>query len=143
MAQQAASLDSPLDVLVRVFPFIYLVACLAAMVAIGLRAPARTVLDFQIGYVSCFMFVPDGLVVDLAQDGGVQLNGVSVSLDSLRERLRTAYGHRADRFVFFQSSGTRPFSDLVAAVDVARGAGARAIALGQADSTPMCRALRT
>lgn len=68
------------------------------------------------------------LVLELTRDGGYALNAQPVPADQLPTQLTAAFeGHRA-RILFVRASSNRSLGEVVAAMDVARGAGAEVLA---------------
>ena len=72
---------------------------------------------------------PQSLVLEVREDD-FALNTVPVfTLGDLDRRLRTAFGTRGDRTLFVKASGDVAYERIVAAIDVAQGAGASRIGL--------------
>jgi biopolymer transport protein ExbD len=80
---------------------------------------------------------PAGLVLEVRAEG-LALNTMPVlTLEDLDRRLRAAFETRADRTLVVRASGDVAYERVVAAVDVARGAGASRI--GLVDERPTAR----
>ena len=77
---------------------------------------------------------PDQLIVRIAADGKMEINGVAVEVpayvDTMRERLIA----RADKTVFVVADDQANYARLVTALDCAKAAGA--VTLGMATDTP-------
>jgi len=72
---------------------------------------------------------PEPLVLEiLAEEYALNASPV-LTLEDLDRRLRATFETRADRTLFIQAKGEIPYDRVVAAVDVAEGAGAARIAL--------------
>jgi biopolymer transport protein ExbD len=79
---------------------------------------------------------PTGLVLDVRAEG-IALNDTPVlTLDDLDRRMRAAFETRADRTLFVRAAGDVAYERVVAAIDVARGAGASRV--GLADEPGIC-----
>lgn len=77
---------------------------------------------------------PTALVLEVRPEG-LALNAMPVlTLEDLDRRLRAVFESRADRTLFVRAAGDVAYETVVAAVDVAQGAGASRI--GLADEPP-------
>ena len=63
------------------------------------------------------------IVLEIAADGAMTLNTQPVPPGGLEARLREVYGGRPDKVLFVKASGRVSYGDVVAAMDIARGAG--------------------
>ena len=63
------------------------------------------------------------IVLEIGADGTFALNTQTVPRDGLAARLEEVYASRPDRVLFVRSDGTVPYGDVIAALDIARGAG--------------------
>jgi biopolymer transport protein TolR len=73
---------------------------------------------------------PQGLVVvQVAADGSVQINGSVVQLDELRDRLERIFALRAHRVAFLQGDGTLEFQAVARVLDVMHVAGISPVGL--------------
>jgi biopolymer transport protein ExbD len=68
------------------------------------------------------------LVLRVASQGSVEVNGVAMSLDELRERLPRMFAARDDHVLFVTAGDEVAYGAVVQAMDVAREAGAVTIA---------------
>ena len=68
------------------------------------------------------------IVVELAADGGVALNGQPVAGADLPNLVRAALEHRGMKVVYVKAHPDRRYQEVVTAVDVVRGAGADVVA---------------
>jgi biopolymer transport protein ExbD len=72
---------------------------------------------------------PGGLVLEVRADD-FALNTTPVfTLDELERRLRPAFATRQDRTLFVRAAANVPYERVVAAIDVAEGAGASRVGL--------------
>jgi biopolymer transport protein ExbD len=69
------------------------------------------------------------IVVTVTDDGRIRINRDFVTDQELPVRLRRALAARGDRKIFFDAEDGAPFARAVAALDLARGAGAAHIAV--------------
>lgn len=65
-----------------------------------------------------------GVVVSVSADGSVSLNGESIALDALSERLKDAIDKSTDKTVIVKADGSARHSMVVAVLDASRQAGA-------------------
>jgi biopolymer transport protein ExbD len=73
---------------------------------------------------------PGPSLVLTIEPGGLALNREPVaSLDALSGRLADLFATRGDRTLFVRADGVVPYGDVVAAMDVAKGAGADRIGI--------------
>ena len=63
------------------------------------------------------------IVLDLSADGGYAINGAPVRRMGLEDRLRAIYDHRPVKILLIHTAGSRPYRDVIDAMDVARAAG--------------------
>jgi biopolymer transport protein TolR len=72
---------------------------------------------------------PDPIVVQVAADGAVRVNGEVVRLDELRGRLERIFALRAHRVAFLQGDGSLEFQAVAQVLDLMHGAGASPVGL--------------
>ncbi len=77
---------------------------------------------------------PDQLIVRIAADGKMELNGVAVEAAAYVASLKDKLAARADKTVFVVSDDQANYGRLVSALDGAKAAGA--MTLGMATDTP-------
>lgn len=63
------------------------------------------------------------IVLEIGPDGGFKINNIPVAEDKLFARLREIYAGRPDKVLFVKASGELVYQDVIAAYDIARGAG--------------------
>jgi biopolymer transport protein ExbD/biopolymer transport protein TolR len=68
------------------------------------------------------------LVLRLAADGGITINGVALRREEVPERLRRMFAARTDHVLFFDAADDVPFAEAMRAMDAARAGGAVTIA---------------
>ncbi len=74
------------------------------------------------------------VVLSLDEAGGLSVNRRPVPSEAeLMALLRDTFQARADKTLLFQASGANPYGQVVAALDVARGAGVERIGILSAD----------
>jgi biopolymer transport protein TolR len=73
--------------------------------------------------------LPETVLVRVASDGTMRLNGLVVQYDELRGRLERVFALRAHRVAFLQGARSLEFQQVVEVLDVMRDAGASPIAL--------------
>lgn len=72
---------------------------------------------------------PAPLVLRVEPDGGLRWNGEALPPADLRARIERDLAGRTDRVVYFEAAESAAYRDAVAALDAARDAGARPLAL--------------
>ncbi len=73
--------------------------------------------------------VPEALVLEMKTDG-LRLNRLALTgLDDFGERLRDILLSRSDKTLFVRAEGSVGYAQVIAALDVARGAGAERIGI--------------
>ncbi len=78
---------------------------------------------------------PDQLIVRIAADGKMEINGVAVEPPAYVDAMREKLAARADKTVFVVADDQANYARLVAALDGAKAAGA--VTLGMATDTPV------
>ena len=69
------------------------------------------------------------IVLELDAAGGYAINGSSVAHDELAARVHAIYDERPEKVLFVKGSGKLRYGDVVAAMDVARGAGVKVLGI--------------
>ncbi|MFQ5550828.1 MAG: ExbD/TolR family protein [Gemmatimonadales bacterium] len=67
------------------------------------------------------------IVLELLADGSYAVNSEPVAKAGLDARLHQIYDNRPAKLIFIKTAGTRPYGDVVEAMDIARGAGVQVI----------------
>lgn len=70
-----------------------------------------------------------GAIVAVSADGGVSLNGQSISFDALSASLKDAVERSSDKTVIVKADGSARHSMVVAVLDAARKAGAERLSI--------------
>jgi len=69
------------------------------------------------------------IVLELDAAGQYAINGSSVSHDELAARLHAIYDERPEKVLFVKGNGKLRYGDIVAAMDIARGAGVKVLGI--------------
>ena len=69
------------------------------------------------------------IVLELDAAGAYAINGSSVPHDGLAARLHAIYDERPEKVLFVKGSGKLRYGDIIAAMDVARGAGVKVLGI--------------
>ena len=77
------------------------------------------------------------IVLEISADGAYAINQKQVPHDALAARIHEIYDARPEKVLFVKGDGHVRYGDVVAAMDVARGAGVRVLALPGARITQM------
>jgi biopolymer transport protein ExbD len=71
---------------------------------------------------------PSQIVLEVLPGGTFKVNTIPVSKAELPKKLKDIYDPRPDKIIFVKGDPTVKYSDVIAAMDVARGAGVKVIA---------------
>jgi len=69
------------------------------------------------------------IVLQLDAAGAYAINGSPVRYDELSDRLHAIYDARPEKVLFVKGNGKLRYGDIVAAMDVARGAGVKVLGI--------------
>ena len=69
------------------------------------------------------------IVLELDAAGGYAINGSSVPHDELAAHLHAIYDERPEKVLFVKGNGKLRYGDIVAAMDIARGAGVKVLGI--------------
>jgi biopolymer transport protein ExbD len=72
---------------------------------------------------------PPSIVLEIAANGGYAINQSPVPHDELAARIHAIYDGRPEKVLFVKGDGHLRYADVVAAMDVARGAGVKVLGL--------------
>lgn len=72
---------------------------------------------------------PETIIVQVAADGTVRINGSEVQLDELRDRLQRIFARRAHRVVFLQGDRSLEFQAVAQVLDLMHVAGVSPVGL--------------
>jgi biopolymer transport protein ExbD len=67
------------------------------------------------------------IVLELLEDGSYAINSEAVALGNLDQRIHEIYDTRPAKLMFIKTAGNRSYGDVVAAMDIARGAGVQVV----------------
>jgi biopolymer transport protein ExbD len=122
--QSNINLTPMIDVLL-VLLILFLIIQPALTKGIDLQVPAQETLERGAQ-------APDQIVLhvrDGADGPAYSLNDVSVPADALAERIREIFESRPRKVLFVEGEESLPYSEVVRAIDVARGSGIEVIGL--------------
>jgi biopolymer transport protein TolR len=71
----------------------------------------------------------DQLVVTIGEDGRVAINGESVLIEALPDKVRQIIQNRAKKLMFFNPDDNAQYGDVVKVMDICRGAGVKNIGI--------------
>jgi biopolymer transport protein TolR len=69
------------------------------------------------------------IVLEYTADRRISINKQDVTLQDLEERLRNIFEERKDKQMFIAAAGTLRYSDIVAVIDAAKGAGVEKVGI--------------
>jgi biopolymer transport protein TolR len=76
---------------------------------------------------------PSQIVLEVLPEGAFRINTQPVSKADLPKKLKDIYDPRPDKIIFVKGDPAVKYSDVIAAMDVARGAGVKVIAMTPKD----------
>ena len=71
---------------------------------------------------------PSQIVLEVLPGNTFKINSQPVSKEELQKKLKEIYDQRPDKIIFVKGDPTVKYSDVIAAMDAARGAGVKVIA---------------
>ena len=91
----------------------------------------RKVLDIQVPVEADARTVDQSLniVLEIKADGSLAINTQPVTREGLSAKLHEIFDVRADKLLFIRADNNRRFSEVIQAIDVARGAGVKVFGL--------------
>lgn len=69
------------------------------------------------------------VVLTVKKDGSLQINGVDLKKEELKDKVTRVMAARSDKVVYFDAADDAPYAVTVEAMDVARQGGAKTIAI--------------
>jgi biopolymer transport protein TolR len=109
-----------IDVLL-VLLIIFMAAIPSMRKSIDVQVPDRSVQPPSEGVAS--------IVLELDAAGGYSINSSAVPHDQLAARLHAIYDARPEKVLFVKGNGTLKYGQIIAAMDVARGAGVKVLGI--------------
>ena len=113
---------TPLVDVVLVLLIIFMVMTPVLLKKLDLNVPEKVDTDVQVT-------ASEQLVVSVAADSSVSINKEPVPRDALGAKLSELLQSRRDKVVFFDVDDTANYADVVAVMDVTRGAGAKVLGI--------------
>ena len=113
---------TPLVDVVLVLLIIFMVMTPVLLKKLDLNVPEKVDTDVQVT-------ASEQLVVSVAADSSVSINKEPVPRDELGAKLSELLQSRRDKVVFFDVDDTANYADVVAVMDVTRGAGAKVLGI--------------
>lgn len=71
----------------------------------------------------------DQLVVTIAEDSRIAINGESVTVEQLPDKVRELMANRSKKLMFFNPADEAPYGDVVKVMDICKGSGAKTIGI--------------
>ena len=114
----------------NVTPFIDVLLVLLVIFMITVST-SRRVLDIQVPVKTQGPSKPDPnqIILEIKADGSEAINTQPVDTAALGQRLYEIYSVRPDKLRFIKADDSRPYQDVIRAIDVARGAGVQVFGL--------------
>jgi biopolymer transport protein ExbD len=72
---------------------------------------------------------PDVIVVSIARNEVIQINGQATTIDELPSRLATIFAHRAEKLIFLRGEKALEFGAVARVIDIAKAAGIEKVGL--------------
>jgi len=126
----ATGSGSSLNSDINITPFIDVLLVLLVIFMITV-AVFRKVLDIQVPVETKGPTKPDPnqIILEIKADGSMAINTQPVDTAALGQRLYEIYSVRPDKLLFIKADDSRPYQDVIRAIDVARGAGVQVFGL--------------
>jgi biopolymer transport protein ExbD len=114
----------------NITPFIDVLLVLLVIFMITVST-SRRVLDIQVPVQNKGPTKPDPnqIILEIKADGSMAINTQPVDTAALGQRLYEIYSVRPDKLLFLKADDSRPYQDVIRAIDVARGAGVQVFGL--------------
>jgi len=115
---------------INITPFIDVLLVLLVIFMIT-QPLLRKVLDIQVPVEAQANTVDQSqnIVLEIMADGSLAINTQPVTQEGLSAKLHEIYDVRADKLLFIRADNSRRFSEVIRAIDVARGAGVKVFGL--------------
>ncbi|MGE0439127.1 MAG: ExbD/TolR family protein [Gemmatimonadales bacterium] len=119
---------SELTTEINVLPLIDIL--LVMVIAFLLAQRDRAVVDLPLPPpVAAGPAAPHQIVLEIAADGGIAVNGFAIPDEKLESTLAAIYRDRPTKLLFLKASGTRPYGEVVRVVQRSRTAGGVTVAM--------------
>ena len=115
---------------INITPFIDVLLVLLVIFMITVSV-FRKVLDIQVPVEQTGPSKPDPnqIILEIKADGSMAINTQAVDPNALGQRLYEIYNVRPDKLLFIKVDDSRPYQEVIKAIDVARGAGVQVFGL--------------
>lgn len=123
---------------INITPFIDVLLVLLVIFMITLPM-SRRVLDIQVPLEEQSQAVSDpstSIVLEIKADGSYAINTQPVERSQLSARLHEIYDARGDKLLFVKVDNRRRYSEVIYAIDIARGAGVKVFGLAPPEAAP-------
>ena len=117
---------TPLVDVVLVLLIIFMVLAPVMTEAFNVRLPPKDEKDEQLDQVND---PTQPLVLSVDDEGGIEVNGVTLEREEVAERLHRMFNARPDNVLYLDGHDDVPYGMVVTALDLARGGGARPIVM--------------
>ena len=137
----ATSSSSSLSSDINITPFIDVLLVLLVIFMITV-AIYRKVLDIQVPIETQGPSKPDPnqIILEIKADGSMAINTQAVDSSALGQRLYEIYSVRPDKLLFIKADDSRPYQQVIRAIDVARGAGVQVFGLAPSTAAAAAKA---
>ena len=137
----AVGSGSSLNSDINITPFIDVLLVLLVIFMITV-AIYRKVLDIQVPIETQGPSKPDPnqIILEIKADGSMAINTQVVDSSALGQRLYEIYSVRPDKLLFIKADDSRPYQQVIRAIDVARGAGVQVFGLAPSTAAAAAKA---
>ena len=131
MAMSVSTGGGGMNADINITPFIDVLLVLLVIFMITLPM-SRRVLEIQVPKEeqSQATTAPStNIVIEIAENGALSINTQPVTRDGLSAKFHEIYDVRPDKLLFIKVHNSRPYSEVISVIDIARGAGVRVFGL--------------
>lgn len=127
----ATSSDGGMNADINITPFIDVLLVLLVIFMITLPM-TRRVLEIQVPKEEQSQATSqpsNNIVIEISETGSLAINTQPVTRENLSAKFHEIYDVRPDKLLFIKVHNSRPYSEVIGVIDIARGAGVKVFGL--------------